>query len=147
LYHVAQHEVQELHTAVRDSMYVTRAVGNCRKWTHSFWLVVGRSRFDSRPGYELFWVVYQSRVCPKHIQTVTWRACGIKSRLLTYSSLKALCSLPLNNNNNVNNNNVHYYKIYRAKDRLCGLVVRVPGYTTEMYCASCEVRTEFIYVM
>jgi hypothetical protein len=26
------------------------------------------------------------------------------------------------------------------------LVVRVPGYTTEMYCASCEVRAEFIYV-
>jgi hypothetical protein len=23
-------------------------------------------------------------------------------------------------------------------------VVRVPGYTTEMYCASCEVRTEYI---
>jgi hypothetical protein len=23
-------------------------------------------------------------------------------------------------------------------------VVRVPGYRTEMYCASCEVRTEFI---
>jgi hypothetical protein len=33
------------------------------------------------------------------------------------------------------------------QDRLCGLVVRVPGYTTEMYCDSCEVRTEFIYVM
>jgi hypothetical protein len=32
-------------------------------------------------------------------------------------------------------------------DRLCGLVVRVPGYRTEMYCASCEVRTEFIYVI
>jgi hypothetical protein len=32
-------------------------------------------------------------------------------------------------------------------DRVCGLVVRVPGYTTEMYCDSCEVRTEFIYVM
>jgi hypothetical protein len=30
---------------------------------------------------------------------------------------------------------------------VCGLVVRVPGYTTEMYCVSCEVRTEFIYVM
>jgi hypothetical protein len=29
-------------------------------------------------------------------------------------------------------------------DSLCGLVVRVPGYRTEMYCASCEVRTEFI---
>jgi hypothetical protein len=24
-------------------------------------------------------------------------------------------------------------------------VVRVPGYRSEMYCASCEVRTEFIY--
>jgi hypothetical protein len=32
-------------------------------------------------------------------------------------------------------------------DRLCGLVVRVLGYTTVMYCVSCEVRTEFIYVM
>jgi hypothetical protein len=31
-------------------------------------------------------------------------------------------------------------------DRLSGLAVRVPGYTTEMYCVSCEVRTEFIYV-
>jgi hypothetical protein len=34
-----------------------------------------------------------------------------------------------------------------AVDRLCGLVVRVLGYRTETYCASCEVRTEFIYVM
>jgi hypothetical protein len=33
------------------------------------------------------------------------------------------------------------------QDRLCGLVVRVPGYRSEMYCVSCEVRTEFIYVM
>jgi hypothetical protein len=32
-------------------------------------------------------------------------------------------------------------------DCLCGLVVRVPGYRTEMYCASCEVRTEFMYVV
>jgi hypothetical protein len=32
------------------------------------------------------------------------------------------------------------------KDRLCGLVVRVPGYRTEMYCDFCEVRTEFMYV-
>jgi hypothetical protein len=32
-------------------------------------------------------------------------------------------------------------------DRLCDLVVRVPGYTTEMYCVSCKVRNEFIYVM
>jgi hypothetical protein len=27
------------------------------------------------------------------------------------------------------------------EDRLCDLVVRVPGYRTEMYYASCEVRT------
>jgi hypothetical protein len=33
------------------------------------------------------------------------------------------------------------------RDRLCGLVVRVAGYTTEMYCDSCEVQTEFIYVI
>jgi predicted nucleic acid-binding protein len=26
-------------------------------------------------------------------------------------------------------------------------VVRVPGYTTQMYCDSCEVLTEFIYVL
>jgi hypothetical protein len=31
--------------------------------------------------------------------------------------------------------------------RVCGLVVKVPGYRTEMYCVFCEVRTEFIYVM
>jgi hypothetical protein len=30
--------------------------------------------------------------------------------------------------------------------RLCGLAVRVLGYRREMYCVSCEVRTEFIYV-
>jgi hypothetical protein len=35
----------------------------------------------------------------------------------------------------------------RKYDRLCGLVVKVPGYTTKLYCASCEVRTEFMYVM
>jgi hypothetical protein len=33
------------------------------------------------------------------------------------------------------------------KDRYSGLVVRVPVYITEMYCVSCEVRTEFIYLM
>jgi hypothetical protein len=39
------------------------------------------------------------------------------------------------------------YSLTPLKDRLCGLVVRVPGYIKEMYCVSCEVRTEFIYVM
>jgi hypothetical protein len=28
-----------------------------------------------------------------------------------------------------------------------GPVVRLPGFTTEMHCVSCAVRTEFIYVM
>jgi tetratricopeptide (TPR) repeat protein len=27
-------------------------------------------------------------------------------------------------------------------DRLCGLMVRVPGYTTEMYCASCQSQSQ-----
>jgi hypothetical protein len=43
--------------------------------------------------------------------------------------------------------NKNHYGPYGEKvDCLCGLVVRVPGCRTEMYCASCEVRTEFIYV-
>jgi hypothetical protein len=33
---------------------------------------------------------------------------------------------------------------HQSKTKLHGLS---PGYTTEMYCVSCEVRTEFIYVM
>jgi hypothetical protein len=40
----------------------------------------------------------------------------------------------------------HFLPLSDSRDRLCGLVVRVPGYTTEMYCASCEVRTVFILV-
>jgi hypothetical protein len=39
------------------------------------------------------------------------------------------------------------YVMYKTVDRLCDLVVRVPGCRTEMHCVSCEVRTEFIYVM
>jgi hypothetical protein len=37
--------------------------------------------------------------------------------------------------------------MYKKVDRLCGLVVRVPGIRAEIYCAPCKVRTEFIYVM
>jgi hypothetical protein len=36
------------------------------------------------------------------------------------------------------------YVMWKKVDRLCGLVVRIPGYRTEMYCVSCEVRTEFM---
>jgi hypothetical protein len=55
---------------------------------------------------------------------------------------------------NVNNGKNWVYVVeqvlearWTQEDRLCGLVVRVPGYTTEMYFVSCEVRTEFLYVM
>jgi hypothetical protein len=41
---------------------------------------------------------------------------------------------------------VIYVAMLQYRYRLCGLVVRVPGYTTEMYCVSCEVRTEFICI-
>jgi hypothetical protein len=37
-----------------------------------------------------------------------------------------------------------YFGHIRIKNSLCRLVIRVPGCRTEMYCASCEVRTEFI---
>jgi hypothetical protein len=36
------------------------------------------------------------------------------------------------------------YVMQKKVYRLCGLVVRGPGYRTEMHCLSCEVRTEFI---
>jgi hypothetical protein len=42
---------------------------------------------------------------------------------------------------------LNFSVMQKKVDRLCGLVVRVPGFRTEMYYASCEVRTEFIYVM
>jgi hypothetical protein len=42
---------------------------------------------------------------------------------------------------------INYVYFITIKYRLCGLVVRVPGYTAEMYCVCCEVRTELIYVM
>jgi hypothetical protein len=37
--------------------------------------------------------------------------------------------------------------MWNKVDRLCGLIVGVPGCRTEMYCVSCDVRTELIYVM
>jgi hypothetical protein len=39
---------------------------------------------------------------------------------------------------------LNLYVMEKKVDRLCGLLVRVPGYTTETYCVSCEVRTDFI---
>jgi hypothetical protein len=42
---------------------------------------------------------------------------------------------------------LNLHVMYKKVDRLCSLVVRIPGYRSEMYCVSCEVRTEFLYVM
>jgi hypothetical protein len=42
---------------------------------------------------------------------------------------------------------LNFLLVWDDHDRLCGLVVRVPGCRTEMYCVSCEVRTEFMYFM
>jgi hypothetical protein len=42
---------------------------------------------------------------------------------------------------------LNYNRLDYLNDHLCGLVIKVPGYTKEMYCVSCEVRTQFIYVM
>jgi hypothetical protein len=41
---------------------------------------------------------------------------------------------------------IYIHIMQKKVDRLCGLVVRVPGYRSEMYCVSCEIRTEFIYI-
>jgi hypothetical protein len=41
----------------------------------------------------------------------------------------------------------HFILLIGTERNCSGLVVRVPGYRTEMYCVSCEVQTEFIYVM
>jgi hypothetical protein len=39
---------------------------------------------------------------------------------------------------------MYLHLISNNSDHLCFLVVRVPGFRTDMYCVSCEVRTEFI---
>jgi hypothetical protein len=41
---------------------------------------------------------------------------------------------------------LNLYVMWKKVDRLCGPVGRVPGYRTELYCVSCEVRTEFIRI-
>jgi hypothetical protein len=39
---------------------------------------------------------------------------------------------------------LNFYVMQKKVDRHCGLVIRVPGCRTEMFCVSCEVRTEFL---
>jgi hypothetical protein len=70
----------------------------------------------------------------------------------SFCSLDHLCGLVVRlHNGDVlcflwGTNWIYIYYVEQSRP-LCGLVVRVPGYKTEMYCAFCEVRTEFIYVM
>jgi hypothetical protein len=51
------------------------------------------------------------------------------SNVKSSHSLRIVCIVPLNIVSN-----------YIGSDRLCGLVARVPGYRSKMYCVSCEVR-------
>jgi hypothetical protein len=39
------------------------------------------------------------------------------------------------------------YVMLKKVDRLCYLLVRVPGYKSEIYCVFCEIRTEFIFIV
>jgi hypothetical protein len=59
-----------------------------------------------------------------------------------------ICAVCRQNDVDVKLFHLNFKNIYlpnpSSRDRLCGLLIRVPGYRTEMYCASCEVRTEFM---
>jgi hypothetical protein len=46
-----------------------------------------------------------------------------------------------------NRSSIHFILFVPVIDRFCGLVVRVPGYRTEMYFVSCEVQSEYIYML
>jgi hypothetical protein len=63
----------------------------------------------------------------------------VYGRVYCFQLFKTVCDL-----GNRLNQNLRKWEFCSAS---CGLVVRVPDCRTEMYCASCEVRTEFIYVM
>jgi hypothetical protein len=71
-----------------------------------------------------------------------WREALERKTSLGHADVKLL-------NKNMNTIKENFVIILHVKrmDRLCGLVVTVPRYIMEMYCVSCEVRTEFIYVM
>jgi hypothetical protein len=61
-------------------------------------------------------------VCPRSVQDMVAKGTPNSSPAIKFSSVGSL-------------------------DSLCGLVVRVPGYRSEKYCDSCEVRNEFMYVI
>jgi hypothetical protein len=62
---------------------------------------------------------------------------NVKGKLLTFGGVSITICIRL----------LIWDSVIAMPDRPCDLVVRIPAYTTEMYCDSCEVRTEFIYVM
>jgi hypothetical protein len=67
----------------------------------------------------------------------------------TYTAAAMPCSLPALYSAILTTRRLtqHFTIVFIDSDRLCGLVVRVPGYRKEMNCVSSDVRTEFIYVM
>jgi hypothetical protein len=81
-----------------------------------------------------------------HVLTVT-KLCALTwaGQHVFTSPNKFLCPRP--SSGSQKSNSFNFYSLTLKMDRLCGLVVRFPGYRMDMYCASCEVRTEFIYAM
>jgi hypothetical protein len=80
-----------------------------------------------------------------HLDAAASGCCVIFCNWLTTSKTK-LNSVALVREQTIPTEKLRPWSFYvKESDRLCGLVVRVPGYGTEMYCASCEVRTESSY--
>jgi hypothetical protein len=100
-------------------------------------LVPGGSLF---PAFRSVWEppasLYDIRdvICSRFLEQV-WLLCLIS--IVEHQNCLSLNFIP----------RLQFHRDYKTVCCFCGLVVRVPGYTTEKYCASCEVQTEFIYVM
>jgi hypothetical protein len=98
-------------------------------------------RLHTSPSEELIWTLCVSPLSQPHCsQEASFHFRGNTLRHTTWSRVlldKLTKSFSV----------VYYIIVSVNLNRLFGLVVRVPGYKTEMYCASCEVQTEFMYVM
>jgi hypothetical protein len=74
-----------------------------------------------------------------------WTRAVFKSNQPTVDEVELLELEGLNVNIKIDETTIFIFFV--EFDCLCGLVIRIPGYRTVIYCASCEVRTEFRYVM
>jgi hypothetical protein len=100
--------------------------------------------------HDLISILIAFPVCPVSYTCLYLHTLKRKLILRPGTVLTSLANKP---NRGVAYQNFLFYVYFRfllqssQADCLCGLEVRVPGYRMEMYCVSCEVRTEFIYVM